>query len=336
MSLEDSKQLILTLLNFHASLLVSLNATLEATWETVWDIGFDAKGTGLSSAGDATWYAARDVIKNVEGCVTFNKTSCVIHGVVGNAAKDAADIVANDVAGETAKDVALKEASATTCHTLYNSAYEAADYVVKATPGMSGDIIKDRASAEIEARSGVTTIKVAMEAAKNAARNVLNSGKFTIIADAACWSAITDRKKIEQSIKEKAWDKIPDIVLSSEEKMKIIHKLMTYEGEELSRLRQTIPRQLCNIFFRLEFIIRVKAKLEEEREEKALMELNALMKHLGATNYYAKLFAPSISVEMIPYLPPVLANIVVGYTELSVFDPNDVDEIFRRMLLMSK
>ena len=80
----------------------------------------------------------------------------------------------------------------------------------------------------------------------------------------------------------------------------------------------------------------MKSKLEAADEKKLLAELGKLIERLGITDRYTKLFVSPIKVEMVEHLPPVLANIVVDYTSLSCFDPDDVDEIFRRILLMPK
>ena len=80
----------------------------------------------------------------------------------------------------------------------------------------------------------------------------------------------------------------------------------------------------------------MNASLEEKDEKELLKEHSELIEALGLVDRYTKLFASPIKVEMIDCLPTVLANIVVDYTELSCFDADDVDEIFRRILLMPR
>ena len=79
----------------------------------------------------------------------------------------------------------------------------------------------------------------------------------------------------------------------------------------------------------------MKSKLEAADEKKLLAELGKLIERLGITDRYTITAVSPISAEMVEHLPPVLANIVVDYTWLSCFDPDDVDG-FRRILLMPK
>ena len=173
-----------------------------------------------------------------------------------------------------------------------------------------------------------TARDVAWDVAVKAAEKMVDLRKTPRqVADAACRSVVANRKEIKRAVRVKVWDKVPNVLLSWEKK-KIIR--------ELDRLKKTIPLQLCNIFFRIEYIIRVNASLEGKDEKELLKEHSELIEDLGLMDCYTKLFASPIKVEMIDCLPTVLANIVVGYTSLSCFDADDVDEIFRRILLMPK
>ena len=117
---------------------------------------------------------------------------------------------------------------------------------------------EDRAStawSPLEDLQLISARNVIWNLAKSAAKRHTSTyfkGSPRRAADAVCRSVIADRKRIEQDIREQARREIPAVVvLQSEDKIRIIRRLMTYNSIEFISLQEVVPIQLCHMFFRL-------------------------------------------------------------------------------------
>lgn len=154
------------------------------------------------------------------------------------------------------------------------------------------------------------------------------------IAKVCCQSVITHRRKIEEAIKKKCWDKMPDVFISGEEKVGIIRTLLTYDDSRFESLKKIIPLQLHRVFFELEYLIKVDAKLTEPQEKILMVEHGELLKKLGMETSYANLFLPITELEAIIPLPTVLIRIIKEYIELPFTDSDYAEEILHRISCM--
>lgn len=190
-----------------------------------------------------------------------------------------------------------------------------------------------RDAAEFVARDVGST--VAGEAAGNAKKT---GGTPQQIRHAAFQLVIIDRKKNEETLRNRAYRKIPGTVLTTEEKMKIISRLMTYDEEKFDRLKLTIPFQLNYILFRIEYLVKVEAKLDVAQENQLMKEHGDLAKNLELQGLYLSLFDGINEKTLVLHWPSTchfpkeLLSIIASYTQLSCHNSDDVEEIISRIV----
>lgn len=268
----------------------------------------------------------------------------------------AADAASSAVEETVREEEAYAAGYSTGYAAVYWTARQAAGYheSLQSAEMAAGEVARYAAAEAAEKAVGQTTTGwKAREEVWEAARVSTTSlvlrgakGTWRQIAEACCRSVLSHRKEIKENVRKVSWDNLPATLLSSEQKVQIIRKLITYDGKCFERLRKTIPLQLHRICFDVECLIKVDAgfaELAEPAEEKMLMaEHRQLVKKLGMKDSYAQLFVSrplpreSLTRELqgiIP-LPRVLIEIVNDYLQLSCHDEEDVEEIFRRILAL--
>lgn len=148
---------------------------------------------------------------------------------------------------------------------------------------------------------------------------------------------IENRKKIKKKVRTKIWDKLPTKILTQEEKIEIIEKLMKMDSIET--WKKAIPLNLCRFCYMIENAIVRFAKLEPQQESLLMNKFHEFLYNLGTRRQYENLSRPSkenIKYILITRLPNVLARIVIDYCALSVHDVSDYNEILSRMLLLTQ
>ena len=125
--------------------------------------------------------------------------------------------------------------------------------------------------------------------------------------------------------------------------MNIIQKLLSYEDEKtFDRLKQAVGVQLHYIFFRIEKIIRVDARLEAKREDQLIGQFYSLLTKLDILDTYTKLFSPLVSdnegtkEELLTYFPLVIAKLILDYTCPTLSSSReDEDAVIARILCIA-
>lgn len=154
-----------------------------------------------------------------------------------------------------------------------------------------------------------------------------------------CKSIIKDKKEIEFALEQKISRETHGEVLTKEKKVKIIRRLMNYSEEEMKRVKKIIPLQLHNICYDIEKLIKLHGGLEEKI---LLEEFHTFLQQVGVEDSYYRIFHNNTTGSddnntskylLSQRLPKVLTNIIVKYTELSVTDKEDDDQIFSRMCM---
>lgn len=162
-----------------------------------------------------------------------------------------------------------------------------------------------------------------------------------------CKVTISNRKEIETAVQKAIKRTISEEILTSKEKVEILHRLLTdYDETAMKLLKKTILLQLLIICYDLEKLIKVYANLENKEEEKQLMtEFHAFVDTLNITKFYNQIFRHqaanidssdtsnnNVNKMLHAHLPSVLVDVILDYTRLSVVDDkNDEEEILRRI-----
>ena len=131
--------------------------------------------------------------------------------------------------------------------------YHAARSTEYYSPDIAGGPLARAARFPLEDLQLISARNVVWDLAKSAAKRHTSTyfkGNPRHAADAVCRSVIAHRKRIEQDIREQARGEIPAaVVLQSEDKIRIIRRLMTYDSIEFISLQEVVPIQLCHMFF---------------------------------------------------------------------------------------
>jgi hypothetical protein len=100
---------------------------------------------------------------------------------------------------------------------------------------------------------------------------------------------------------------------------KTIRKLFIFTFEELQGLK------LMNRRFRLFYFLRVHELLTFGSDEKSMIDFYNLVKTLGDLECYNQLFVGNIPLELVDtYVPRDVAKIILDYSNLSIYDPDDI------------
>jgi hypothetical protein len=116
---------------------------------------------------------------------------------------------------------------------------------------------------------------------------------------------------------------------STDVKQGLIERLVTFDEESTKRLC------LINRRFLLFYLFRVHELVIMLENKTLLAKFNQLLSSLNAVDEYNQLFLPSFSLEeletMLVNVPRDLTNIILGYSNLSIHDPVDVNLVFNKI-----
>lgn len=159
-------------------------------------------------------------------------------------------------------------------------------------------------------------------------------GTLQQIADVACRSVISDRKKIIEEI-DKLCEQIPSTPMSPKEVADICTTMMTFD--DLTKLQSTLPLKMVDYLLGYEQAINFLPCAERK---KLMNKHQDLLNRLDLEKSYAGLKEPECKVsrlsDYLPMLPLVIVELIVGYCALGVSDPDDLNEIYRRLLIFEE
>lgn len=192
--------------------------------------------------------------------------------------------------------------------------------------------------------AGEAAAKVAFTAAYSAAKKMATKGKLRKIEYVACRSVINDRKMIIKSIDN--LNEIPSTPMTIEEAAKVCMIMITFDEESFKSLQQTLPLKLLDYLLGCEYAISFLRRECEDHNDQwlHLMEKHqSLVCRLDLKKLYAKLVTAREILELLttyspemPRLPFVVMIIVAGYCDLRFDVPEDVDEIYNRLLTLEE
>ena len=220
-------------------------------------------------------------------------------------------------------------------YTLWNAAMEAEwnyvrDKVGEEARDAAGDAARVAMDAEWE-----SVREMVWEVTEEFSRSATQDAKKKEgIFHTVCHSVIANRKKIYEAIDRLKLTPPTTPVITVEEATEICETMMTFDDEDFAKLQLTIPLKMIDYLLGYEQAI---SFLRPYEQYDLLMEQHqTLVQRLGLEKAYLELTNPRETVDFLadclPLLPLVLLKIVVGYCQLRVNDPDDLDEIYRRLL----
>ena len=170
------------------------------------------------------------------------------------------------------------------------------------------------------------------------ADGVKKGGTIQETVHSVCRFAIINRKKIYEAI-DKAAEKTTAVPMTVKKATEVCEEtVITFDEEQFAKLRLTIPLKMVDYLLGYEQIISFLRPYEQYH---LLMEQHRkLVQRLGLEKIYLKLTSPreivGLLAECLPLFPLVLLEIVVGYCQPCMDVPDDVDEIYQRLLSLEE
>ena len=222
-------------------------------------------------------------------------------------------------------------------YTVWNAATEAEwNYVRDKVGGEAWDATGDAARIAMDAEwESVREMvrEVTEEFSRSAAQD---AKKKEEIIHTACRSVIANRKKIYEVVDRLKLTPPTTPIITVERATEICGTMMTFNDEQFAKLQLTIPLKMIDYLLGYEQAI---SFLRPYEQYDLLMEQHwTLVQRMGLERTYLELAISRETVDFLadclPLFPLVLLEIVVGYCQLRVDDPDDLDEIYRRLLLL--